>query len=61
LKSTKTDTVDMPARIIIPAFKPDAKRCHGFCGIDDILAFQQAGDDRFTRRHGTEHQGTMRD
>ena len=38
-----------------------AERAHGLAGVDDVLAFEQAGDRGLADRQRAENQGAVRD
>src|SRR6185437_12722048 len=58
-KSSDANAMNSPQALGGP-FQPGAERAHGRGGMQDVLAFQQAGNRRFTDPQGPENQGTMR-
>src|SRR5260370_8698348 len=57
-KTRDPDTIDLPGAFADP-LDPGAERPHGFCGVEHILAFEQAGNPRTSHRKTADNQGPM--
>src|SRR5262249_15067875 len=59
-KAADTDAMDLPGKRSGP-FHPGAERAHGFGGVEDVFALEQARNPGFPHRQRAQDQRPMRD